>query len=85
MFFGLPLRRRFSELSEAEVLALAIYSEEDDARIYATYAEQLREAYPGSHLQRDQWASISEAPTFGQHSDHRSIAFVLGLLGFHGG
>ena len=37
-------RRRFSDLSEAEMLALAISSEEDDARIYATYAEQLRAA-----------------------------------------
>jgi rubrerythrin len=41
-------RRRFSDLSEAEVLALAISSEEDDARIYATYAEQLRKDYPAS-------------------------------------
>ena len=48
MIPGLPSRRRFSELSEAEVLALAISSEEDDARIYATYAEQLRETYPAT-------------------------------------
>lgn len=41
-------RRRFGDLSEAEVLALAISSEEDDARIYATYAEQLRRDYPTS-------------------------------------
>ncbi len=41
-------RRRFSDLSEAEILALAISSEEDDARIYATYAEQLRHAYPST-------------------------------------
>lgn len=39
-------RRRFSDLSEAEVLALAISSEEDDGRIYATYAERLRHDYP---------------------------------------
>lgn len=48
MIPGLPSRRRFSDLSEAEVLALAISSEEDDARIYATYAEQLRETYPAT-------------------------------------
>ncbi len=54
MILGLPLRRRFSELSEAEVLALAISSEEDDARIYATYAEQLREAYPATSAMFDE-------------------------------
>ncbi|MFO8128184.1 iron exporter MbfA [Yoonia sp.] len=41
-------RRRFQELSEQEVLALAISSEEDDARIYRGYAEHLREEYPAS-------------------------------------
>jgi len=35
-------RRRFSDLSEQEVLALAISSEEDDARIYRSFAERLR-------------------------------------------
>jgi rubrerythrin len=46
MIPGLASRRRFSDLSEAEVLALAISSEEDDARIYASYAERLRGQYP---------------------------------------
>ena len=41
-------RKRFKGLSEQEVLALAISSEEDDARIYRDYAERLREAYPDS-------------------------------------
>jgi rubrerythrin len=41
-------RRRFSDLSEQEILALAISSEEDDARIYRTYAERLRKDYPAS-------------------------------------
>ena len=41
-------RRRFSDLSEQEVLALAISSEEDDARIYRMYAERLREDFPDS-------------------------------------
>ena len=41
-------RRRFSELSEQEVLALAISSEEDDAQIYRGYAERLRADYPAS-------------------------------------
>lgn len=41
-------RRRFSDLSEQEVLALAISSEEDDARIYRMYAERLRPEFPDS-------------------------------------
>jgi len=46
MFQGFAARRQFRDLSEAEVLALAISSEEDDARIYASYAEQLRVRRP---------------------------------------
>jgi erythrin-vacuolar iron transport family protein len=48
MIPGLASRRRFSDLSEREVLALAISSEEDDAAIYRTYAERLRAQYPAS-------------------------------------
>lgn len=43
-----PSRRPFTSLSEQEILALAISSEEDDARIYLSYAEGLREKYPQS-------------------------------------
>lgn len=39
-------KRPFEELSEQEILALAISSEEDDARIYQTYAEGLRDDFP---------------------------------------
>ncbi len=39
-------RKRFSDLTEQEILALAISSEEDDAQIYRNYAERLREEYP---------------------------------------
>ena len=35
-------RKRFRDLTEQEILALAISSEEDDARIYRGYAERLR-------------------------------------------
>jgi rubrerythrin len=45
--FGLG-RRSFDSLSEQEILALAISSEEDDGRIYRSYAEGLREAFPQS-------------------------------------
>jgi len=41
-------RRPFDSLSEQEILALAISSEEDDARIYRSYAEGLREQFPQS-------------------------------------
>jgi len=41
-------RKRFKDLSEQEVLALAISSEEDDARIYRDYAERLRADFPDS-------------------------------------
>jgi rubrerythrin len=46
MIPGLTNRRRFSDLTEQEVLALAISSEEDDGRIYRSYAEMLRPDYP---------------------------------------
>ncbi|MGB0660257.1 MAG: iron exporter MbfA [Mangrovicoccus sp.] len=41
-------RKRFSELTEQEVIALAISAEEDDGRIYDSYAERLREEFPAS-------------------------------------
>lgn len=46
-FFG-SSRRSFASLSEQEILALAISSEEDDARIYLAYADGLREEFPQS-------------------------------------
>lgn len=44
----LTQRKRFDDLSEQEILALAISSEEDDAQIYRGYAERLRSDYPGT-------------------------------------
>ena len=41
-------RKRFSDLDEQEVLALAISSEEDDARIYRGFAARLGEDYPST-------------------------------------
>ena len=41
-------RRSFESLSDEEILALAISAEEDDARIYRSYADGLREDYPAS-------------------------------------
>ncbi|MCU4653018.1 rubrerythrin family protein [Roseibacterium sp. SDUM158016] len=50
-------RRRFRDLSEQEVLALAISSEEDDARIYRGYAERLRQDFPDSAKLFDEMAA----------------------------
>jgi rubrerythrin len=40
------MAKKFSELSEREILALAIFLEEEDGRIYADFADGLRETYP---------------------------------------
>src|ERR1700694_7517 len=40
--------RSFDSLSEREILALAISLEEEDERVYAEYAEGLRETFPAS-------------------------------------
>ncbi len=48
MLPALSYRRRFADLSEQEVLALAISSEEDDARIYRSFAGRLRADAPAS-------------------------------------
>src|SRR6476661_7641996 len=47
MLTSLTNRRRFRDLSEQEVLALAISSEED-AAIYRTFAARLRDGYAAS-------------------------------------
>jgi rubrerythrin len=38
--------KNFADLSEREVLAVAISSEEEDSRIYMTFAEDLQKRYP---------------------------------------
>ena len=40
--------RKFAELTEREVLAVAISSEEENSRIYMSFAEDLAERYPKS-------------------------------------
>src|SRR6266849_2713642 len=42
------MARKFKELSEREILALAIALEEEDGRVYADFAEGLRETYPAT-------------------------------------
>ena len=48
MLSSLSSRRRFADLTEQEVLALAISSEEDDAQIYRSFAERLRKDFAAS-------------------------------------
>ncbi len=43
-----PGKRDFSSLSAAEILSLAVSAEEEDSRIYAAYADKLRESFPAS-------------------------------------
>jgi len=40
--------RKFDDLSEREILALAVGAEEEDGRIYADFAEGLRATFPSS-------------------------------------
>jgi len=42
------MARKFKDLSENEILALAITLEEEDSRIYADFAEGLRNTYPAT-------------------------------------
>jgi rubrerythrin len=41
-------KKRFKDLSEKEILALAIQLEEEDARVYSDFAEGLRDTYPST-------------------------------------
>ena len=40
--------KKFKDLTEKEILALAIVSEEEDGRIYGEFADALRETYPST-------------------------------------
>lgn len=42
------MAKRFKDLTEREILALAIQLEEEDSRIYADFADGLRETYPAT-------------------------------------
>jgi erythrin-vacuolar iron transport family protein len=41
-------KKNFKDLTEREILALAIQLEEEDGRVYADFADGLRETYPAS-------------------------------------
>jgi rubrerythrin len=42
------MQKRFKELTEREILGLAIQNEEEDGRIYGEFADALRESYPAT-------------------------------------
>ena len=67
-FFGAQ-RRAFSSLTEQEILALAISSEEDDGRIYRAYADGLRDDFPHSAAVFDEMAA--------EEDGHRAALIAL--------
>ena len=58
--------RTIDELSEKEILALAISAEEEDGRIYADFADRLRQDYPES-------AKIFEEMSVEENEHRRSL------------
>jgi erythrin-vacuolar iron transport family protein len=71
MIPGVAHRRQFKNLSEQEILALAISSEEDDARIYRWYAQRLRADYPQSAHAFEEIASEEDAHRAWLVEEHR--------------
>jgi rubrerythrin len=61
--------KRFADLSEQEILALAITNEDEDSRIYRGFAEGLREKYPSSAKVFDEMAD--------EEVRHRTMLFDL--------
>ena len=61
--------KRFAELTEQEILALAISNEEEDSRIYRGFAEGLRAQYGASAKVFDEMAE--------EEVHHRSMLFDL--------
>src|SRR3984893_5708666 len=52
---GKPMKR-FAELSEQDVLALAITNKDEDSRIYRSFADALRQSYPDTAEMYDKMA-----------------------------
>jgi rubrerythrin len=71
MIPGFAQRRQFRNLSEQEVLALAISSEEDDGRIYRWYAQRLRADYPQSAQVFDEMAAEEDLHRSWLIDEHR--------------
>ena len=62
-------KKNFKDLSEQEILALAISLEEEDSRIYGDFAEGLREPYPSTAKIFDEMK--------GEESGHRQTLIDL--------
>src|SRR5881628_2536762 len=58
------MAQNFKDLSEREILALAVSLEEEDGRIYADFAEGLRDAYPATAKMFEEMQA--------EESEHRS-------------
>src|SRR6185436_12947433 len=71
MIPGVAHRRQFKNLSEQEVLALAISSEEDDGRIYRWYAQKLALDYPQSAQVLQGMAAEEDGHIASLIEDHR--------------
>jgi rubrerythrin len=69
--------KSFKELSEKEILALAISSEEDDSRIYGDFADGLRETYPAT---AEMFTKMREEES---HHRHRLIELFRKKFGEH--
>jgi len=61
--------KRFADLTEQEVLALAITNEEEDSRIYRDFAQGLRQEYPASAKVFDEMAD--------EEIHHRTMLYDL--------
>lgn len=71
MIPGVAHRKQFKNLSEQEILALAIAAEEDDARIYRWYAQRLRRDYPASASAFDEMAAEEDTHRAQLIDEHR--------------
>jgi rubrerythrin len=63
------MAKQFKDLSEPEILALAISLEEEDGRIYGEFAEGVREDYPGTAKLLEEMQE--------EESDHRASLIEL--------
>jgi rubrerythrin len=61
--------KRFADLSEQEILALAISNEDEDSRIYRGFADGFRESFPASGRVFEEMAD--------EEARHRTMLFDL--------
>ncbi len=62
-------KKSFKQLSEREILALAIFLEEEDGRVYGDFADGLRETYPATAKMFEEMQA--------EESGHRQALFEL--------